>query len=367
MSLTKIKVLIVDDEPIGRQLLQAVLLPEGFEIYLAEDGEKAIQVAQQFQPQIILMDIMMPVMDGYQTVKNLKKIDSLKNIPVIMVTALEDRDSRIKGLEVGAIDYITKPFDRIEIITKIKNRTQNLLSENRKNGEPDQQPQNNHAILETFEKEISVKDVIKNYSSGKIAFEISEDSKVPNVGGWTRKNGDTEYLCFFGTYKPLPSHTLLKVLIINWMCKLPQKDSISPSHMASYIFSKMKSSNHFDLDNNLWWFLVFKSMKNEILASGFNQSFFRISKENSSENEKPLFLINCDKDKTIAIKREDVIVVLSKGIISNLNNNAPLIGAEEQPFSFSPPSIQMPLKSLIEKAGSEGEFGVRIKFQPEEF
>jgi CheY-like chemotaxis protein len=118
------KILVVDDEPVGRQLLEAILYPENFDIYYAENGAEALDKAIEIRPDLILMDVMMPEMDGFQVCRNLRKHETLGNVPIILITALDDRDSMIKGLDSGADDYISKPFDRVEVLAKVKNITQ---------------------------------------------------------------------------------------------------------------------------------------------------------------------------------------------------------------------------------------------------
>jgi DNA-binding response OmpR family regulator len=118
------KVLIVDDEPVGRQLLEAILYRENFDLHFAEDGNMAYEKALQLKPDLILMDVMMPGMDGFEVCRRLREHEILVNVPIMLITALDDRDSMIKGLDAGADDYIAKPFDRIEVLAKIKNITQ---------------------------------------------------------------------------------------------------------------------------------------------------------------------------------------------------------------------------------------------------
>jgi DNA-binding response OmpR family regulator len=120
------KILVVDDEPIGRQLLEAILLPEGYQIFFGSDGEEALRVAYNELPDIILLDVMMPKKDGFETCRELRKNDTTAHIPVFLITALDDRDSRIRGLDAGADDYISKPFDRVEILAKIKNKSSQI-------------------------------------------------------------------------------------------------------------------------------------------------------------------------------------------------------------------------------------------------
>jgi len=117
------KILIVDDEPIGRQLLEAILYPEGYEIIFAENGETALELIFSELPDLVLLDVMMPKMDGFEVCKRVRDHAESAHIPIFLITALDDRDSKIRGIDSGADDYISKPFDRLEILAKIKNRT----------------------------------------------------------------------------------------------------------------------------------------------------------------------------------------------------------------------------------------------------
>ncbi len=116
-----IKVLIADDESIGRQLLEAILMPEGYQLIMAADGQEALNAALHELPDFILLDVMMPKMDGFEVCKRIRQDAATAHIPVFLITALDDRDSRIRGIDSGADDYISKPFDRLEIMAKIKN------------------------------------------------------------------------------------------------------------------------------------------------------------------------------------------------------------------------------------------------------
>jgi DNA-binding response OmpR family regulator len=117
------KILVADDEPVGRQLLEAILYPEGYEIIFAKDGDEALNSIIRNQPDLVLLDVMMPKMDGFEVCKKVRRNPETAHIPIFLITALDDRDSKIKGIDSGADDYISKPFDRIEILGKIKNRT----------------------------------------------------------------------------------------------------------------------------------------------------------------------------------------------------------------------------------------------------
>ena len=115
------RILIVDDERPNRQLLEIMLAPEGFHLRTAASGEEALAMVAEKPPDLILLDIMMPGMDGYQVAARIKGDLSTKNIPVIMITALDDRDARMRGLSAGAEDFLTKPVDRAELSVRVRN------------------------------------------------------------------------------------------------------------------------------------------------------------------------------------------------------------------------------------------------------
>jgi putative two-component system response regulator len=117
----KEKILIVDDEEANIKLLIQWLSPLGYEIELALNGKEAVQMAKTGRPDLILLDITMPVMDGYAACGILKADPETKNIPIIMLTALHDRESKIKALSVSANDFLSKPIDRIELTIRVKN------------------------------------------------------------------------------------------------------------------------------------------------------------------------------------------------------------------------------------------------------
>jgi PAS domain S-box-containing protein len=115
------RVLIVDDERHNRQLLEVMLAPEGFVLLTAASGEEALAIVAQQPPDLILLDIMMPGMDGYQVAAKIKGDPATENIPVIMVTALDDRNARMLGLSAGAEEFLSRPVDRAELCVRVRN------------------------------------------------------------------------------------------------------------------------------------------------------------------------------------------------------------------------------------------------------
>lgn len=111
------KVLVVEDDINIAELLRLYLQKDGFEVSHAADGGKAVEMAKEIQPDLVLLDIMLPVMDGWQVCRELRK--SMK-MPIIMLTAKGETFDKVLGLELGADDYVTKPFDTKEVVARIK-------------------------------------------------------------------------------------------------------------------------------------------------------------------------------------------------------------------------------------------------------
>lgn len=118
------KILVVDDEPRGRELLQDLLTPQGYHIILAADGPAALAAAAEHNPDLILLDVMMPNMDGFEVCRHLRADPKLREVPVVMLTALDDRESRLQGLAAGADSFLTKPCDSAELRTRVTTITQ---------------------------------------------------------------------------------------------------------------------------------------------------------------------------------------------------------------------------------------------------
>lgn len=117
-----IKILLVDDEPNILGFLEMGLINEGFEVQTAPDGMTAITLVSQFEPHIVILDVMMPGMDGFEVCRMLKKTG---NVAVIMLTARDEVEDRVKGLNLGADDYMAKPFSFEELLARIQARIRN--------------------------------------------------------------------------------------------------------------------------------------------------------------------------------------------------------------------------------------------------
>ena len=114
------KILVVDDEKQNLKLIETILLPLKYQVRLAADGEEALQKISEETPDLVLLDIMMPKMDGFEVARRLKKEDATKIIPIVMVTSLGELEDKVKALEAGADDFLVKPVDSVELKARIK-------------------------------------------------------------------------------------------------------------------------------------------------------------------------------------------------------------------------------------------------------
>ena len=116
-------VLIVDDDPTAREALLSILEGEEYELEQAKDGIQALQMLKHLQPDLILLDVMMPAMDGFEVCRRIRATPALAEVPIILLTALDDRDSLVRGIESGADDFLSKPPDRRELVARVRTIT----------------------------------------------------------------------------------------------------------------------------------------------------------------------------------------------------------------------------------------------------
>lgn len=119
----KSTILIVDDELISRSTVEVLLAGEGYNLIFAENGQEALEKANLFIPDLMLLDVIMPDMNGYQVCQQLRANPRLAELPIVMLTALDDRSSRLLGLEMGADDFMSKPFDSAELRARVRTIT----------------------------------------------------------------------------------------------------------------------------------------------------------------------------------------------------------------------------------------------------
>lgn len=115
------RILVVDDEPHIVQILKFTLEREGYQVFTAENGKVALDKAREVQPHLVLLDVMMPVMDGYEVCRKMREDFKMNQIPIIMLSAKGDDRARVVGLEGGANDYLVKPYSNDELLLRVKN------------------------------------------------------------------------------------------------------------------------------------------------------------------------------------------------------------------------------------------------------
>ena len=155
------RLLVVDDNPVNRQFLEDELTDEGYLVSTAEDGEDALQKVAAESPDLILLDVMMPKLDGYETCRRLKSDSRTILIPVVMVTALTATHERIKGIEAGADDFLSKPYNRLELLTRVRS----LLKLKRHTDELE----NAETVLFTLALSVEAKDPYTNDHCDRLA------------------------------------------------------------------------------------------------------------------------------------------------------------------------------------------------------
>ncbi len=113
-------ILVVDDQPQNRELLEAYLVAAGHKVQLAANGREALNAVAQSHPDVILLDILMPEIDGYEVCRRLKADPNTAFIPIVIITALQDIEHRLKGIDTGADEFLTKPFNHVELLTRVR-------------------------------------------------------------------------------------------------------------------------------------------------------------------------------------------------------------------------------------------------------
>ena len=120
MSLANPKILVVEDEPNQVELIEFNLNSEGYEVVVARDGEEALNLAEEENPDLILLDWMLPKVSGIEVCRQLRRSKMTREIPIVMLTARSEESDKIRGLDIGADDYITKPYSIKELLARVR-------------------------------------------------------------------------------------------------------------------------------------------------------------------------------------------------------------------------------------------------------
>ncbi|HWZ48131.1 MAG TPA: response regulator, partial [Herbaspirillum sp.] len=127
-DVSKASILVIDDTPANIQVVMDLLRVEGFRVLIAEDGEDGIESARAGSPDLILLDAMMPGIDGFETCRRLKADPRTRDIPVIFLTALAQTEQKLTGFDVGGADYVTKPLQHKELLARIRTQLENYAA-----------------------------------------------------------------------------------------------------------------------------------------------------------------------------------------------------------------------------------------------
>jgi putative two-component system response regulator len=120
MKNPKPKILIVDDDPIASMAIEGLLSSEPYDLYFVSNGPEGIAKAATLHPDMILLDVMMPLMDGFEVCRRIRSLPDIAEVPILLITSLDDQASRISGLQAGADDFITKPYNSVELFARLQ-------------------------------------------------------------------------------------------------------------------------------------------------------------------------------------------------------------------------------------------------------
>lgn len=263
------KILIVDDDFIGRQLLEAILQREGYTVVTASSGFEAIEYCKTNIPQLILLDIMMPEMNGYETITELKKLNKTNSIPIITLTALDDRDSRIKSLEAGVTDFVSKPYDRIELLAKIKNTISKYSNP----------PENQHKSTSensNFYNELVSEIELYHIEPEKFKCEIANigTDKTNAVKHYSFRSNSQDIICFYGSENQ-HNQALLLALIKLWLIIGKPNDTLDLENTYNFLLGKLSKLKYNYSDFSSTWFIVVSIDETRMLkAASYNQQLF---------------------------------------------------------------------------------------------
>ena len=116
----KAKILVVDDQDLNLRIIEAILVPMSYAVFFARDGLEALEMTKSISPDLILLDVMMPKLNGFDVTRKLKMEEETRGIPIVIVTSLSDVEDRVKALDYGADDFLSKPVEKTELQARVK-------------------------------------------------------------------------------------------------------------------------------------------------------------------------------------------------------------------------------------------------------
>jgi len=219
------KILIVEDELTLQETIAYNLKHQGYEVFAASDGDAAIAIAKESEPDLILLDIMLPGMDGFEVCRILRK-DMI--VPILMLTARDDEIDRVVGLEVGADDYLTKPFSMRELIARVKAllRRMRIMQSKNENAEQHKTHEFSNLVIDESRHEVSLDDKPLNlkpkeydlllYLARHRGLILSREQILEEVWGWD----------YFGDSRTVDVH-------IRWLREKIEKDPAKPKRVIT--------------------------------------------------------------------------------------------------------------------------------------
>ncbi|MBN2350524.1 MAG: response regulator [Bacteroidales bacterium] len=320
------KILIVDDESIGRQLLEAIFFTEGYELLFAENGNDALNLAKSEKPDVLLLDVMMPGLDGFEVCRQVRSDPKIGNTPIILITALDDRDSRLKGLEAGANDYLSKPFDRIEVLTKVR-----TIAQLRQNNVPDHKPLKDNTIIQSnavstgnypdllLDTIAPAHGYMEKLFPGHFIFRKNID-KLPRILFTSGEISDSKYILIVKDNSNNSEGQLQLLLIIN-LIQQTLKDISTPEtfSIAHAIYERIDKDKKFNVLNPDEYSITLAFVKkgsDTFYVSGV-QSNFIIVRENNIESFNLRDKSSEKGPHSFTLSEKDALMLISTSLAVN--------------------------------------------------
>lgn len=343
-----LKILIADDESIGRQLLEAILVPEGYRICLASDGQKALELALHEDPDIILLDVMMPYLDGFEVCRKLREHETTAHTPIFLITALDDRDSRLRGIEVGADDYISKPFDRVEILGKLKNKSRFIQHHKKvmKGDSPSEGSMEHGASRDALYRALIGKITEAPHNDDRISVYTKFQGYYSKNTFTKRTKGTTDFFLFSNNKLNGEAAALANAnLIIDWTNFLLHADvPVSSGLLDDFLVHQNELIPVKDF--TLAWIGL---NRDKIKLSGLNQNVLIAESGNSPQMFR---LFPLDYKKEIRLQLPVSILLLSPGFFPGNKNDELISWLNTNQPEISDPAV---LKQLGELFGTEDD------------
>lgn len=359
------KVLIADDEPLGRQLMEAVLIAEGYELLFATNGLEVINLSIENNPDLILLDVMMPEMDGFQVCEKIRNTADIKNTPIFLVTALEDKDSRIKGLNLGANDFISKPYNRIEVLAKVRN----ILKSRIKIKEQSKSDINSAEASFNINSE-TTKNILDFSNSFKVLFphsnyQVHRYKQSGIYSAWCGQLNNNNYLLFFQVKAQDSLQVKVNEYFNAWL--FSQQASIFSLDNKDFYYhfqdqvELLFKHKLLESEQDFWYILLrYNTPLNEISVNGFNQQVYIATIKNE---QLPFQVYNLKNNDIMKLTVDNIVYLLSKNLSEKLGTEVIIRELTETEINFKKAAKINHLASLFNNSNfQESEIVFRMVF-----